>query len=132
MRNTKRGFPPLVGHVSVCGSWVFLQILVVLGKPRRGCCLWRPGNVRGGVVPDPANEGGRSAAHGLRLGFCCVVVSDELQAEFIYEHVEGAKAVACTRVGSVGIHDYVGIVGGPDKELHEEPARPAVVVSGLV
>ena len=29
--------------------------------------------------------------------------------------VEGAKAVAGTRVGSVGIHDNVGVVRGPDE-----------------
>ena len=34
-------------------------------------------------------------------------------------------------VGSVGIQDDVGVVGGPDEKLHEEPARPAVVVSRL-
>ena len=34
--------------------------------------------------------------------------------------------------GSVGIHDDVGVVGGPDEKLHEEPARPAVVASRLV
>ena len=27
----ERGLSPLVGHVSVCGPWVFLQVLVVLG-----------------------------------------------------------------------------------------------------
>ena len=27
----ERGLPPLVGHVSVGGGWVFLQVLVVLG-----------------------------------------------------------------------------------------------------
>ena len=42
---------------------------------------------------------------------------DDLQAEFIYEHVEGAKAVADTRVGSVGIHDYVGVVRGQARNL---------------
>ena len=63
---------------------------------------------------------------------CCAVVADKLQAEFIYEHMEGAKAVAGTGVGSVGIHDNVGIVRGPDEKLHEEPARPAVVASHLV
>ena len=46
--------------------------------------------------------------------------------------MEGAKAVVGMRVGSVGIHDYVGIAGGPDEELHEEPARPVVVASHLV
>ena len=63
---------------------------------------------------------------------CCVVVADEQQAEFIYEHVEGVKALAGTRVGSVGIHDYVGIVHGPYAELHEESVWPAVVTSRLV
>ena len=63
---------------------------------------------------------------------CCAVVANELQAEFIYEHVEGVKAVAGMGVGSVGIHDNVGIVRGADKKLHEEPARPAVVASRLV
>ena len=37
-------------------------------KPRRYCCRWRPGNVRGGVVPRPANEGGRTAGPGLYGG----------------------------------------------------------------
>ena len=40
--------------------------------------------------------------------------------------------VAGTRMGSVGIHDYVGVVHGPDKELHKQPAWPAVVASCLV
>ena len=39
---------------------------------------------------------------------CCEVVTDELQAELIYEHVEGGKPVAGMRMGSVGIHDDVG------------------------
>ena len=64
-------------------------------KPRRGCCF---------AAVD-----------------CCAVVADELQAEFIYEHVEGAKAVAGPGVRSVVIHYDVGVVGGPDKKLHEEP-----------
>ena len=54
---------------------------------------------------------------------CCAVVTNELQAVFIYEHVEGAKAVAGTGVESVGIHG---------DELHEEPAWPVVVASHLV
>ena len=37
-------------------------------KPRRGCCRWRPGNVWGGVVPLPANKGGRTAGPGLHGG----------------------------------------------------------------
>ena len=36
--------------------------------------------------------------------------------------MEGAKAVAGTGVRSVGIHDDVGVVGSPDKKLHEEHA----------
>ena len=48
---------------------------------------------------------------------CCAVVADELQAEFIYKHVEGAKVVAGMGVGSVGIHDNVGVVcGRPRRE----------------
>ena len=101
-------------------------------RPCRGCCLLWPGNVRGGVVPHPANKGGRTAGLGFAAVDCCAVVADELQAEFIYEHVEGAKAVAGPRVRSVGIHEDVGIVGGPDEKLHEEPAQPAVVASRLV
>ena len=78
-------------------------------KPPRCCSLWWPGNVWDGVVPHP-----------------------ESVAEFIKEHVGGAKVVAGTRLGSVGIHDYVGIVRSQNEELHEEPARPAVVASRLV
>ena len=63
---------------------------------------------------------------------CCAVVANELQAEFIYEHVEGAKAVAGMRLGSVGIHKDVGVVHGPNKELHDEPVRQVVAASGLV
>ena len=55
-----------------------------------------------------------------------------MQEESIYEHVEGAKAVAGTRVGSAGIHDYVGVVCGPNEELYEEPAWQEVVASRLV
>ena len=47
---------------------------------------------------------------------CCAVVADELQAEFIYEHVEGAKAGVGTGVRSVGIHVDVGVVGGSDEK----------------
>ena len=118
---------------SACGAgfsrrWLGVSSGICSGtwrnKPRRGCCRWWPRNVRGGFVPRPANEGGRTAGPGLRGG--------GLQAEFIYEHVEGAKAVAGTGVRSVGIHDDVGVVGGPDEKLHEEPVRPAVVASRLV
>ena len=130
----ERGLPPLVGHVSVGGGRVFLQVVVVLGTTN---------------YAEVADGGSRGMfrvvlSHALQTkevgllgpGFagvdCCVVVADELQAEFIYEHVEGAKAVAGTGMGSVGIHDNVGVVRGPDEKLHEEPARPAVVASCLV
>ena len=107
----------------ICCTW--------RNKPCRGCCRWRPGNVQGGVVPRPANEGGRTAGPGLHGGGL-LCDADELQAEFIYEHVEGAKVVAGTGVRSVGIHGDVGVVGGPDEKLHEEPERPVVVASCLV
>ena len=131
----ERGLPALVGHVSVGGGRVFLQVLVVLGATDHAevvACGGR-GTFGVGVVPRPANEGGRTAGPGASRRWTAVrVVADELQAEFIYEHVEGAKAVAGPGVGSVGIHDDVGVVGGPDEKLHEEPARPAVVASRLV
>ena len=63
---------------------------------------------------------------------CCEVAADKLQAEFIYEHVEGATDVTGMRVGSVDSYDDVGIVQGPNKELHEQPAWLAVVASRLV
>ena len=39
---------------------------------------------------------------------CCVVVADELQKEFIYEHLEGEKVVAGMGVRPVRIKDDVG------------------------
>ena len=38
---------------------------------------------------------------------CCAVVTNRLQEEFIYKHVEGAEAVASTGMGSVEVHDDV-------------------------
>ena len=98
-------------------------------KPHRGSCRWRLGTF--GVVLSytlKMKEVGLLGP-GLAAVDCCVVVAGELQAEFIYEHVEGAKAVAGTRVGSVEIHDYVGVVGGLDEELYEEPVRRPIVAS---
>ena len=43
---------------------------------------------------------------------CCAIVSNELQAEFIYEYVEGAKVVARRRVGCVTIHVDVHVAPG--------------------
>ena len=127
------GLPPIVGQVSIGGGRVFLQVLVVLGATNHAVVA---GGGRGtfGVVLSRALQMKEVGLQGP--GFvavdCCAVVADELQAEFIYEHVEGAKAVAGTGVRSVGIHDDVGVVGGPDEKLHEETARPAVVASRLV
>ena len=130
----ERGLPPLVGQVSVGGGWVFLQVLVVLGATDHAEVVAGGGRGTFGVVLSHALQTKEVGL--LGPGFaavdCCAVAADELQAEFIYEHVEGAKAVAGTRVGSVGIHDDVGVVRGPDEELHEQPVRPAVVASRLV
>ena len=116
----ERGLPPLVGHVSVGGGRVFLQVLVVLGATDHTEVVAGGGRGTFGVVLSHAVQTKEVGL--LGPGFaavdCCAVVADELQAEFIYEHVEGAKAVAGTRVGSVGIHDNVGVVRGPDEELH--------------
>ena len=128
------GLPPLVGQVSVGGGRVFLQVFVVLGATNHAEVF--AGGCRGtfGVVLSHALQ---TKEVGLRgPGFAevdfCAVVDEKLQAEFIYKHVGGAKAVAGTGVWSVGIHDDVGVVGGPYKKLHEEPARPEVVASRLV
>ena len=130
----ERGLPALVGHVSVGGGRVFLQVLVVLGATDHAEVVACGGRGTFGVVLSHALQTKEFGL--LGLGFaavdCCAVVADELQAQFIYEHVEGAKAVACPGVRSVGIHDDVGVVGCPDEKLHEEPARPAVVASRLV
>ena len=123
MWNTRTWSSSACGHVSICRGRVFLQVLVVLGATDHAKVVAGGGQGTFGVVL-------------LSLGFaavdCCAVVADELQAEFIYEHVEGAKAVADTGVGSVGIHDNVGVVRGQDEKLHEEPSWPAVVASHLV
>ena len=123
-----------IGHVSVGGGRVFLQVLVKLGATNHTEVVAGGGRGRFGVVLSNALQTKKVGL--LGPGFvavdCCAVVADELQAEFIYEHVEGAKAVAVTGVRSVGIYDNVGVVRGPDEKLHEEPAQPAVVASCLV
>ena len=130
----ERGLPPLVGQVSVGGGRVFLQVFVVLGATNHAEVVAGGGRGTFGVVLSHALQTMEVGL--LSPGFaavdCCAVAADELQAEFIYEHVEGAKAVASTGVRSVRIHDDVGVVGGPEEKLHEEPARPAVVASRLV
>ena len=124
----KGGFPLVVGHLSVCGCQVFLQILVVLGATNHAEVVAR---TRSGWFCTTPCKRRRSDYWARASHRWTAVVTDELQAEFIYEHVEGAKAVASMGVGSVGIHDYVGIVCGPNKELHEEPVRLAAVGSRL-
>ena len=121
------GLPPLVGQVSIGGDRVFLQVFVVLGATNHAEVVAGGGRGTFGVVLSHALQKVGLLGPGFAAVDCCEVVTDELQAEFIYEHVEGAKAVACTGVRSVGIHDDVGVVGGPDEKLHEESARPAVV-----
>ena len=103
----ERGLPPLVGHVSICGGRVFLQVLVVLGATNHAEVDAGGGRGMFGVVLSHAlqTKEVRLLAPGFSAVDCCVVVTDELQAEFVYEHVEGVKAVASMRVGSVGIHD---------------------------
>ena len=130
----ERGLPPLVGQVSVGGGRVFLQVFVVLGATNHAEVVAGGGRGTFGVVLSHAlqTKEVRLLGPGFVAVDCCSVVADELQAELIYKHVEGAKAVAGTGVRSVGIHDDVGIVGSPDEKLHEEPARPAVVASRLV
>ena len=102
---TERGLLPLVGHVSVGGGQVFLQVLVLAATNHAEVVA---GGGRGafGVVLSHAlqTKEVRLLGPGFAAVDCCEVVADELQAEFIYEHVEGAKAVAGTGVGSVGIH----------------------------
>ena len=61
-------------NVSFCCTW--------RNKQHRGCCRWRMGNVRRGVVLHPANKGGLTAVPGLRGGglLCCSAIdADELQ-----------------------------------------------------
>ena len=119
----ERGLPVLVGHVSVGGGRVFLQVLVVLGATDHAEVVACGGRGTFGVVLSHAlqTEEVGLLGPGFTAVDCCAVVTDELQAQFIYEHVEGAKAVAGPGVRSVGIHDDVGVVGGPDEKLHEEP-----------
>ena len=103
---TERGLLPLVGHVSVDDGQVFLQVLVVLGATNHAEVVTGGGRGAFGVVLSHAlqTKEVRLLGPGFAAVDCCEVVADELQAEFIYEHVEGAKAVAGTGVGSVGIH----------------------------
>ena len=62
-----------------CGMW---NTPTWRNKPPRGCWRWQLGNIRG-----------LTAGLGLRGNGLCAVVAEELQAEFIYELVECAKAV---------------------------------------
>ena len=106
-------FPLFVRHVSECFGHVFLRVLVVLGATNHTEVVAGGGRETFEVVLShtlQTNEV-RLLGPGVAAVYCCAVVAGELQAGFIYKHVKGAKAVADTRVGSVGIHDNVGIVG---------------------
>ena len=99
-RTAECGIPLLVGHVFVCCGWVFIQILVVLGatNPAEVVASGSWGTF-GWCCPHAAYTRGLTAGLGLHGdGLLCVVAS-KLQAEFIYEDVEGAIAVASTGVG---------------------------------
>ena len=123
-----------MGHVSVCGGRVFLQVLVVLGAKDHAEVVASGGWETFGVVLSHTLQTKEVGLLGLDFTEedCCAVVTNELQAEFMHEHVEGVKAAAGTGVGYVGIHDNVGVVHSPDEKLHEEPTWPAVVASCLV
>ena len=92
---------------SSCGScfWVagcFFRYLLYLAQQTTQRLLPVAAGKRSGVLSHTlqTNEVGLLGP-GFAAVDCCVVVANELQAEFIYEHVEGAKAVAGTGVGSV-------------------------------
>ena len=111
------GLPLLVGHVSVCGGrQVFLQVLVVFGATNHAEIVG--GGGRGTFVMVLSHTLQTKEVRLLGPGFtavdCCGLVTDELQAEFIYKHVEGAKAVAHTGVVSrlVQSWDLVVLVHG--------------------
>ena len=130
----ERGLPQLVGHVSVYGGRVFLQVLVVLGATNHTEVVAGGGRGMFWVVVSHALQTKEVGLLGPGLhgsGMLCSIRRSSCR-QFIYEHVEDAKAVAGMGVGSVGIHDNVGVVHGPDQKLHEEPALPAVVASHLV
>ena len=108
----EHSFSPIVGHVSLCRGWVFLQILVATNYAEVVA-----GGMFGWFVPQPANEGGLTSGSELHCGGLLGGIL--LQAEFIYKHVEGAKSVAGTGMGSVGIHDHVSNVRGPNDALFQ-------------
>ena len=93
---------------------MFLLVLFVLGTTDHAEVVASGGRGSFGVVLSHAlqTKDFRLLGPGFAAVDCCAIVTDELQAKFIYEHVAGAKAVAGMRVGSVGIHDNVGIVRG--------------------
>ena len=128
----ERGFPQLVGHVSLCRGRVFLQVLVVLGATNHAEAVTGGGWERlgGVVVPHPANEGGSTAGPGLHgRGLPCS--SRQRAAGTVHLRTCG-RCESDGRLGSVGFYDYVGVVHSPDEELHKEPAQPAVVAFRLV
>ena len=55
----ERGFPPLVGQVSLCGGRMYL--LYLTQQTMQGLLPVVAWNVWGGVVPHPVKEGGLTA-----------------------------------------------------------------------
>ena len=91
------GPPSLVGHVSICCSRLFLQILVVLATTNTEVVVCGGQGPFGVVLSHSLDT---LEVRLLSSGFSpinfCAVVTNELQSEFIYEHVEGAEWVAST------------------------------------
>ena len=105
----ERGLLPLVGHVSIGGGRVFLQVLVV--QTRQRLLPVAAGKCSGGVVPSPANEGGQTAGPGLRSGG--LLCGSRRQAA---GRIHLRTCGRCES-GTGGIHDNVGLVRCPDEKL---------------
>ena len=120
----ERGLPALVGHVSVGGGRVFLQVLVVLGATDHAEVVACGGRGTFGVV----------LSHALETKEVGLLCGSRRRAEGRVHLRTCGRCESGGRPGvrSVGIHDDVGAVGGPDEKLHDEPAWPAVVASRLV
>ena len=120
---------------SACGAcfrmrWpgrFFRYLLYLAQQTTQGLLPFGYAGTFGVVVPRHANEGGQTAGSGLCVGGLLCGSRRRAAGKVHLRTCGRAKAV-----GSVGTHDYVGIVGGPDEELYEEPAWPAVVASRLV
>ena len=87
---------------------MFLQVLVVLGATNHAEVVSGSSREMLGVVSHTLHTGDLTA--GLRLCSDGLLCGNHGRAasEFIYEHAEGAEAVAGMGVGPAGIHDDVG------------------------